>query len=236
MPSGLMTQKPNLTGAALTRARLRTPRAAAIAGIVFSVLLMTTLVLLRLSIPLDPLEPGAWLATDSNRVTLALNLMPFAGVAFLWFIGVLRARLGDREDRFFATVFLGSGLLFLAMLLVAAAVAGALVIAYGGRAEALTQSATFTLARALSYNLVNIYAIKFAAVFMIITSTIAIYTGIAARWIAYLGYALALFLLFGGGFTDWTFMVFPLWVLLMSGYILIDNFRPQPKTAPNGAE
>jgi hypothetical protein len=230
MPPGPVTQKAGLTGA-----RLRTPRAAAIAGIVFSVLLMTSLVLLRLSVPLDPLEPGAWLATDANKVVLALNLMPFAGVAFLWFIGVLRARLGDREDRFFATVFLGSGLLFLGMLLVAAAVAGALIVAYGMRAEALAQSPAFTVSRALSYNLVNVYAVKFAAVFMFITSTIAIFTGIAARWIAYLGYALAVFLLFGGGFTDWAFIVFPLWVLLLSGYILIDNFRPSSKTAPNGA-
>ena len=42
-----------------------------------------------------------------------MNLIPFAGIAFLWFIGVLRDRLGEQEDRFFATVFFGSGLLFL---------------------------------------------------------------------------------------------------------------------------
>ena len=52
-----------------------------------------------------------------------MNLIPFAGIAFLWFIGVLRDRIGEREDRFFATVFLGSGLLFVAMLFVAAAIA-----------------------------------------------------------------------------------------------------------------
>jgi hypothetical protein len=55
---------------------------------------------------------------------LALYLVPFAGIAFLWFIGVLRDRLGELEDRFFATVFFGSGLLFLAMLFASAAVAG----------------------------------------------------------------------------------------------------------------
>ena len=54
--------------------------------------------------------------------------MPFAGVAFLWFIGVLRDRLAQLEDRFFATVFFGSGLLFLAMLFAAAAVIGAVVL------------------------------------------------------------------------------------------------------------
>jgi hypothetical protein len=220
MPVGSKTEQAILTGA-----RLKTPRAAAVAGIVFSVLLMTALVLLRLSVPDNPLERGMWLGTDAHRVAIGLNLVPFAGIAFLWFIGVLRARLGEREDRFFATVFLGSGLLFLAMLFVAAATAGAVIMAYGVHAEAIPQSATFSLARALSYGIMNIYAVKVAGVFMITTSTIAIYTGIAARWIAYLGYALAVLLIFGGALTDWTFIVFPLWILLLSGDILIDDLR-----------
>ena len=167
-------------------------------------------------------------------MALALNLIPFAGIAFLWFIGVLRDRLGEREDRFFATVFLGSGLLFLALLFVAAAIAGALIITHAGRAQVGDQSATFTLARAVTYSALNIYAVKVAGVFMITTSTIAIYTGLAARWIAYLGYALAALLLLAGSFSDWTFMVFPLWVLLMSGYILVDNLRRSPETVADG--
>jgi hypothetical protein len=87
--------------------QLRTPRAAAVAGIVFSVFLITALVLLRLSVPAHPGAPGTWL-TDSGRrtaVVIGLNLIPFAGIAFLWFIGVIRDRIGGREDRFFATVF-----------------------------------------------------------------------------------------------------------------------------------
>jgi hypothetical protein len=115
--------------ATLIRARLKTPRAAAIAGILFSVLLITGLLLFRLSVRADPLEAGTWLKTSSNRVALALNLVPFAGIAFLWFIGVLRDRLGELEDRFFATVLLGSGLLFLAMLFASASVAGGIIIA-----------------------------------------------------------------------------------------------------------
>lgn len=231
-----MTFVPTTQQATVTAARLRTPRAAAIAGIVFSVLLMTALVLLRLSAPLDPLESGAWLETSSNRVWFALNLVPFAGIAFLWFVGVLRDRLGGLEDRFFATVFLGSGLLFLAMLFVAASAAGAAIMVHGARADALTQSSAYTLGRALAYGIMNIYAAKVAGVFMITTSTIAIYTGVAARWIAYFGYALAGFLLFGGGLTDWTFLVFPLWVLLMSGYIIGDNLRRPSQTEAISAE
>ncbi|HYB50623.1 MAG TPA: hypothetical protein VED47_05880 [Burkholderiaceae bacterium] len=219
----------------VTGAGLRTPRAAAIAGIAFSILLMAALVLLRLAVPDNPLERGDWLGTESVRVHLALNLVPIAGIAFLWFIGVLRSRLGDLEDRFFATVFLGSGLLFLALLFVAAALSGAVVLVYEAEHEALTQSVTFTLARALAYSIMAIYATKVVGVFMITTSTIAIKTGIAARWIAYLGYVLAAFLLFGRELTAWSFSVFPVWVLLMSSYILFDNLgRSSRVTATDG--
>ena len=113
--------------ARLTNARLRTPRAAAVAGILFSVLLFVVFGLMRLSVPGDPFEPGAWLESGLPYVTIVMNLVPFAGVAFLWFVGVLRDRLGGREDQFFATVFLGSGLLLLAMLFAAAAVVGAII-------------------------------------------------------------------------------------------------------------
>lgn len=210
----------------LTHAQLKTPKAAAIAGIIFSLLLLSILWLLRTSIPADPLEPGAWLATDTRAVTVALNLVPFAGVAFLWFIGVLRDRLAQLEDRFFATVFFGSGLLFLAMLFAAAAVIGAIVlVASVSTPHELMNSATFRFARAASYIIANVYAIKMAAVFMISTSTVVIRTGIAPRWIAYLGFLLALLLLMGSFFISWSFAVLPFWVFLISVYILIDNLR-----------
>ena len=207
----------------LIRARLKTPRAAALAGILFSVFLIAGLLLLRLSVRADPLDAGAWLKTSSNRVVLALNLMPFAGIAFLWFIGVLRDRLGELEDRFFATVFLGSGLLFLAMLFASAAVAGGIITAYVARPAGLLESATFAFARAVTYEIMNLYAVKMAAVFMISTSTLAIRTGFIAHWIALLGYAFALLLLLSGRYIEWILMLFPFWVLLISLYILIDN-------------
>lgn len=209
----------------LTRAGLKTPRAAAIAGILFSILLIAVFWLLRSAVPADPQEPGAWLNTDSAKVALALNLVPFAGIAFLWFIGVLRDRLGEHEDRFFATVFFGSGLLFLAMLFAAAALAGALIISFAAAPTELINSATFYFARAAAYNVMNIYAVKTAGVFMITTSTIAVYTGFTPRWLAILGYVLAPILLFGSYHLTWGFAVFPLWVLLVSISIFLDNAR-----------
>ncbi|MDB5544969.1 MAG: hypothetical protein JWO64_2118 [Hyphomicrobiales bacterium] len=206
---------------ALTRAHLKTPKAAAIAGIVFSILLLAILWLVRRSVPADPLDTGAWIVTEAKTVALALNLVPFAGVAFLWFIGVLRDRLGEQEDRFFATVFLGSALLFLAMLFAGAAVAGAFIlVASSADPNEMIKSSTFRFARATAYILVNIYAIKIAGVFMISTSTVVISTGIAPRWIAILGYALACILLLGSYYISWSLAVLPLWVFLVSIHIL----------------
>jgi hypothetical protein len=207
----------------LTRANLKTPRAAAIAGILFSVLLLGVLWLLRISVPDDPREPGAWLNSASNTVALAINLVAFAGIAFLWFIGVVRDRLGASEDRFFATVFFGSGLLFLGMLFAAAAVAGALIISFETAPAQLIESATFHFAPAAAYSMMNVYTVKMAGVFMVTTSTIAIYTGFAPRWIAILGYLLALLLLCGSYYLSWSFVVFSFWVLVMSIYIFFDN-------------
>jgi len=84
-----------------SRDRLSAPRAAALAGILFSVLILISLVLIRISIPQEPLDSGHWLSSNSNQFAMALNLVPFAGIAFRWFIAVIRDRLGEYEDRFF---------------------------------------------------------------------------------------------------------------------------------------
>ena len=211
----------------LTTKRLKTPNAAAIAGLLFSLLLIAAFALLRISVPADPQEPGSWLHTDSQLVALAMNLVPFAGIAFLWFIGVLRDRLGEMEDRFFATVFFGSGLVFLGMLFLASALVDGVLMAFAAKPEEMIGSATFQFARAAVYATINVYMVKMASVFMITTSTIAIYTGIAPRWLAIFGYALALLLLLGSYYISWSFVVFPMWVALISISILIDNLRRQ---------
>lgn len=209
----------------LTNKRLRTPRAAAIAGILFSGLLIAVLLLFLSAVPKDALDRGAWLSGDLEKVVLAINLMPFAGVAFLWFIGVVRDRMAEAEDRLFATVFLGSGLLFLSMMFVAAAVFGAMVAVQLAQPGKLANSTTFALARAFAYGIVNVYAIKMAGVFMLITSTIAVRTAFVARWMAAPGFTMALFLLLASQWFDWSFIVFPVWVLLISVYILITKLK-----------
>ena len=209
----------------LTRSRLTTPRAAAIAGILFSILYLTVMFLIRASVPERPEDLGDWLMTGWRTVTLALNILPFAGIAFLWFIGVVRDRLGEHEDRFFATVFFGSGLLFLAMLFVSAAVAGGILSMYGTNPGRLIETGIYTFGRLVIYELMNVYTLKMAGVFMVSMSTLILRTGIAPRWMALLGLILALFLLLSLGFFVWAPVVFPLYVLMISLHILVANYR-----------
>jgi hypothetical protein len=208
-----------------TRTRFTTPRAAAVAGILFSVLLIISLVLVRISVPADPQDAGAWLASSGNNVRLALNLLPFAGVAFLWFIGVVRDRIGQYEDRLFATVFLGSGLLFLGMIFASAATAGGIITAFETMPQQIVDSGLYGFGRATTYELMNTYAVKMAGVFMLSSCTLFVRLKLAPRWMVYLGYVLALCLLLSIGFISWISLVFPLWTLLISVYILIENFR-----------
>jgi hypothetical protein len=220
----------------IPRAKLTTPRAAAIAGILFSVLLLASLVLVRVSVPPDPQAAGTWLSDSWKTVNLALNLVPFAGIAFLWFIGVVRDRIGEYEDRLFATVFLGSGLLFLAMLFTSAAVAGGIISMYGTTPAMLIESGLYTFGRTLTYELMTVYTMKMAGVFMITTCTLSLRTGIFPRWMAFLGIVLALFLLLSIGFFDWSPVVFPLWILLISVYILLANLRRSKSESISAAQ
>ena len=113
-------------------ARFRSRRSAAIAGIIFGVLLLAAMIMLRIALSEGSLQA---LENDAQRRTLirlSLSLVPFAGIAFLWFIGVIREQLGEVEDRLFSTVFMGSGLLFLAMLFTGAAISASLIAMLAG--------------------------------------------------------------------------------------------------------
>lgn len=222
----------------LTGARLRTPRAAAVAGILFSLLLGTALTLVALSSPDEPATVGAWLTESPRRTALgvALALVPFAGIAFLWFIGVVRDRIGEREDRFFASVFLGSGLLFVAMLFAAAAVAGALIADESLRSGAAPGSTILALGRRVVGLLLQDYAMRMAAVFTMSTATIALRTRVASRWVGLLGVVVALVLLVSVGLTPWVELLFPAWVLLLSVDILRSGPSPSdPAQEPGDA-
>ena len=204
------------------RKRLGAPRAAAVAGILFSVLLVASYVLVWMSIPPNPEAADVDIISHSETISFALNLLPFAGIAFLWFIAVVRNRLGALEDRFFATVFLGSGLLYIAMVFTSAALAGGLIRVLMNAPEIFKQPGAYALGRAQVFQTMNVFGIKMAGVFMFSTSTILLRTSIVPRWIGVFGYGLAAALLLSIGIIRWIPLVFPIWVFLMSA-ILFEN-------------
>src|SRR5215467_4244447 len=196
------------------------PRAAAIAGLLFSVLMLISLGIIRVAVPDVPDEQGTVNTRYGRALTLSLHIVPFAGLAFLWFIGVLRNRMGASEDQFFGTVFLGSGLLFVASLFSATAIAGAVLGSSHLRPGEQVSGEVYYFARQVGYAFLNIFAVRMAGVFTFSTSVIALRTGIFPRWIAFSGFACGLTLLLVISNWLWIVMLFPLWTLLVSVHIL----------------
>jgi hypothetical protein len=201
------------------------PRAAAIAGIVFAVLFSTAWVLIRLSIPADALEASDWLDHQAKNLSLAMSLIPFAGIAFLWFMGVVRDRLGHQEDQFFSTLFFGSGYLYLGMTFASAAATGSVLVLHTSDPGPLVGSGVYSLALVISNRLNTVYAVRMAGAFMTALGTIWVRTGVLPRWLALITYALAAVLLISIGFTPWVVLVFPAWVLMISVAILFLTYR-----------
>lgn len=203
--------------------RPATPRAAAVAGILFSIFFAISLVLIRLSVPADLTAADQWTDATRSQIGLALRLMPFAGIFFLWFVGVMRDRLGEYEDKFFSTVTLGSGILFLAMTFIAMAMGAGMLAIYQRSGQAVAAD-LYSLNRAVMSQIFNTYGLKMAGVFMISISTLWLRTGVMPRLLCYLTYALALGILVTTSLNLWMVLIFPAWVLVISVYILVVNF------------
>ncbi len=187
------------------------------AGIVFAVLLITAMTMMRMALAGGSYED---LQSDESRRTmirLSLHLIPFAGIAFLWFIGVVRDQLGEIEDRLFSTVFLGSGLLFLAMVFIGAVISASLMTMLAGPHP---DPGLWEYGRENTQVLVSVYAMRMAAVFTLSVSTAGLRTAAFPRWVSYLGFLVALVLLVAAGEHRWTQMAFPAWVLVLSVVIL----------------
>ncbi len=208
-----------MNSGALVR-QLRNPASAAVAGIIFAVVLLVVLVQFHSSVPSG--RPSTEWLTDPGRrngVRTAVGLIPFAGIAFLWFIGVIRTRLGDREDRLFATVFFGSGLLFVALLFLTGAILATLLALYD-RGVPVDADALILLV-VLVKSMMGLFGARMAAVFTISVTSIGLRTGILPKPLVVLGYATGLTLLLSPPLSNWTQLLFPSWVLVFSVYTLV---------------
>jgi hypothetical protein len=204
---------------------LRTPKAAAFAGIGFALLQIISYVLMYSAIPAEEMFEQGLLEDYARATWLALGLLPFAGIAFLWFLGVLRDRLGHLEDQFFSTLFFGSGLLYLAMTFVSAAITGGLVALFDYDPDLFFSSGLLVFFRIVIYKFNNVYAIRMAGMFMFVLGTIWFRTGLMPRWLALVTYLTALSLIIGVTLWPWSTLFFPIWVFMISIYILVLNYR-----------
>lgn len=180
-----------------------------------------TLILIRVKMPEGVGDSAEWLDSQKDGVLTATKLMPFAGITFLWFIGVVRDNLGRYEDRFFASVLLGSGLLFLAMMFVSTAVAAALVATNAGVTDPAAHVEVIAFGKMIVVSAAKTYAIRMAAVFMISLATIWLKTGLMPRWLVAVSYLVALGLLIAGDVSMWLTLAFPVWVLVVSALLLL---------------
>ncbi len=201
---------------------------------VFAVLLAAAIVLIRLGIPTSADAATATGFTDAAQrgaVSAALELVPFAGIFFLWFVGAVRAHVGPVEDRFLATVFLGSGLVFTATLFGAAAAAGA-VLAVSHPSGAAPSPVAWDFGRHLAYTLMTGYAMRMAGVFVCSLSVMGHRLGVLPRPLSALGFLTTLVLLFLSSNVPWSELVFPVWALAVSVHILMVGGRAGSRGAP----
>ena len=203
------------------------PRAGAVAGILFAALFGLSVVLIRLSVPANSADALAWTESTLNRATFALRLIPFAGIFFLWFMGVVRDRLGASEDKFFATVILGSGLVFVALTFASCAIAGALLDSLLTSGSQALPLGVYLFARSITDVAFNTFAVKMTSVFMLSLGTLLRSTMVMPRSLSYLTYLLALVMLVALSRSLWLLLIFPAWVLVVSTFILITNLHPK---------
>ena len=149
-------------------------------------------------------------------------MRPFAGIAFLWFIGVVRDRLGDLEDRFFSTVALGSGLLFVAMVLVSMAMAGGLLATARADLALDAERGLTAFGRAVMLQISNVYALRMGGVFMLSVGTVWLRTRLMPRWLVATTFLLALSMLVIVNLSLWVTLIFPVWVFAVSVYVLVE--------------
>ena len=128
----------------------------------FGLLFGTALFLIRTALPEGAEEGAQWLDAGSQRMKIAAILMPFAGIAFLWFIGVVRDGFGRFEDKFFSSVFIGAGLMFLAMVFVASAIGAGLVASSRDVVDVSAHAEVATFGQMVLIALTKTYALRMA--------------------------------------------------------------------------
>jgi hypothetical protein len=133
--------------------------------------------------------------------------------------------LGDHEDRFFATIFLSSGIITVVLFFIWAAIFGTIMSTTALAAVGLADDDIYIFGFALMNQIVGNYALRMAGVYMTAIGTLWARSGVMPRWLTIVTYILALGFLLAAGWAREARFIFPAWVFVVSVYILILNYR-----------
>jgi hypothetical protein len=167
---------------------------------------------------------AAFYASGDRRrlILVGLYLMPFAGIAFLWFVVALRLWIsgsGRRENVLLSNVQLVSGILYIALFFGAAAATASTAAGVEFSSGGIDPIVARQLPQ-YGNTLLFVFAMRMAAMFVFTTSNIGRYAAVLPRWFVLAGFAVGLFLLLSATFSVALVLVFPVWVLVLCGFLL----------------
>ena len=149
-----------------------------------------------------------------------LQVLVFSTIAFLWFVGVVRGRLGDREPKLFGTVFLGASVLLAGLLFVGASLLAApsVLVAVGDKAPGPD---AVSLTRAGAAVVLSVFAPRIATLVMFSTASLGRATGALPRWLVWLTYGVGCVELVNVTISTPTIYLMPAWIALVSVVLLV---------------
>jgi hypothetical protein len=210
----------------LLRRKVRSPRAAAIAGIIYSILMGIIMISTYSAAKVKPENvTGEWLQDLSATASVDVILIPYVGIAFLWFTGVVRDRLRHHQGSFFATLFLGSGIILVSLWFFWGTIFGAIMVTKDIIAVGSAGSGIYIFGFVLMDEIMGNYALRIAGLYMTAIATLWTRTGLMTYWLTIVTYILALGFLVAAERIREARFIFPIWVLVVSSYILIPNYR-----------
>jgi hypothetical protein len=179
-------------------------------------------------------ELVAFYGSERRRqmVLVGLYVMPFAGIAFLWFSVALRVWIRAsslRESELLSSMQFVSGILYVGLFFAAAAASSvtAVSLEISGSPVDPVVARQFPLFGA---TLLLRFAMRMAAVFVFTTSSIGRTARVLPRWFTHVGQLVGLFLLLSATSSRALVLVFPLWLLALCTLLLGRAWR-LPKDA-----
>jgi hypothetical protein len=203
-------------------------RTSGLAGIVFAALMVVALILVHrapgLGAPDSTYADFYRNGNGDDLVTTGLYLVPFAGIAFLWFMAATRTLIlampnpNGKGTASPLQIFLqqASGLLFVAMLFAGSALVGSVALLTVFSSNPAPAPDIARTAASAGYGLVFVFGVKAAGMFLLTTTSIARASGLINRWVALISIVAGVFLLLSATFYPATLLVFPGWVVLVS--------------------